>query len=293
MREESGIIRTQGAEVYLEDVGALDAPVLVYVHGGPGHNSYGFRESVGEALAGYRVLYLDQRGSGRSPELPMEPSLFTVDALAEDLEQVRVELGIENWLLLAHGFGAIPALEHARRFPGHAMGAILLAPWLNFPWLARRLWQAAAGGRGFASGDMDTAPESSEQCLAEAFADHSPKTLFDQLMFPSEHARMEYEWIEVGGALFAGPGVGEAFAANGLWELDYLPYLEEAALDIWVEVGEQDDTSYPEQTEALVKRVGAELRTVPLAGHYPWIDEPEAFTYQLYEALDSLISVDD
>lgn len=126
----------------MEDVGPVEGPALFVLHGGPGGNAYVLREGLQDYLEGFRVVYFDQRGSGRSLELPQDPRLFTVDALVEDTLLLAEALGVERFGLLAHGFGAVVALEVLRRFP-QAEGAILLAPWVNFPWLAARLAEAA------------------------------------------------------------------------------------------------------------------------------------------------------
>ena len=138
MREEIGYVPVGEAELYVEDVGPVEGPALLVLHGGPGGNAYVLREGLQDYLEGFRVVYFDQRGSGRSLELPQDPRLFTVDALVEDTLLLAEALGVERFGLLAHGFGAVVALEVLRRFP-QAEGAILLAPWVNFPWLAARL----------------------------------------------------------------------------------------------------------------------------------------------------------
>ncbi len=286
MREEIRLVPLGEVEVYLEDVGALDAPALAIVHGGPGGSSYVFREMLGEELADYRVLYIDQRGSGRSPALPPDPRLFTVDALVEDLDALREALGLERWTLLAHGFGAVPALEYARRFPAFVRGVVLVGPWVHYPWLAKRLWRAS---RVLQGQDAEGAPEDPQAALEEAFAELEPKVVFDALMFPSDHGRAQYEWVVEGSGLMPGAHVGEMFVTNGLWALDYTPYLMDLSLAPHVIVGEKDGTSYPEQAEAVVDLAGGRLEVIPGAGHYPWIDAPEAFVRALYAALDAVL----
>lgn len=280
MREEIVIVPTPEAEIYVEDTGPEDAPALVVLHGGPGGSSYPYRASWGEELAGYRVVYLDQRGSGRSPELPLEPRYFTIDALVDDLEAVRSWLALDRWLPIGHGFGALAALEYARRFPDLAYGVVAIGPWIRFPELARVLWHAAFGREG--------APEDPTQAVEEAFAAAGPKPLFDRLSFPSEHGRAHLEWVVEGLPLAGSEGVEAAFRTNGLWELDYSAYLIGYPAEVAVLVGELDRTSYPHQTEHLADLTSAQLEVIPGAGHYPWIDEPEAFFRAFYAAVDAL-----
>ncbi len=280
MREEIAVVPTPEAEIYVEDTGPADAPTLVVLHGGPGGSSYPYRAAWEEDLEGYRVVYLDQRGGGRSPELPPEPRYFTVDALVDDLEAVRSWLGIERWVPVGHGFGALAALEYARRFPGLAAGVVAVGPWIHFPELARVLWRAA-----FGAGEP---PEDPVQAVEEAFAAAGPKPLFDRLSFPSEHGRAHHEWLAEALPLAGSEGVEVAFRANGLWELDYSAYLLDYPVPVEVIVGDRDGTSYPHQAERLAELAEARLEVIAGAGHYPWIDEPEAFLRAFYAAVDGL-----
>jgi len=280
VREEIVIVPTAEAEIYVEDTGPADAPVLVVLHGGPGGSSYPYRAAWEEDLEGYRVVYLDQRGGGRSPELPLEPRYFTVDALVDDLEAVRSWLAVDRWLPVGHGFGALAALEYARRFPELAAGVLAIGPWIHFPELARVLWRTAFG--------VGEPPEDPTQAVEEAFASLGPKPLFDRLSFPSEHARAHQEWLAEGLPLAGSEGVEAAFRANGLWELDYSAYLLDFPVPVEVIVGDRDGTSYPHQAERLAELTEARLEVIPGAGHYPWIDEPEAFLRAFYAAVDGL-----
>lgn len=279
-REEIIIVPTGEAELYVEDVGPQDAPTLVVLHGGPGGSSYPYRAAWEEELAEYRVVYLDQRGSGRSPELPPEPRLFTIDALVEDLEAVRTWLAVDRWVPVGHGFGAMVALEYGRRFPELTQGVVALAPWIDYPQLARLFWRTAFG-------DVGEPPEDPTIAVEEAFAALGPKAILDRLSFPSEHGRVHQEWLTDSLPVGSAEAVEEAFRINHLWELDYSPYLLEYPTDVVAIAGERDATSYPHQTERLTDLAGAELFTIPRAGHYPWIDEPEAFFRAFYGAVDA------
>ena len=277
MREEIGYVPVGEAELYVEDVGPVEGPALLVLHGGPGGNAYVLREGLQDYLEGFRVVYFDQRGSGRSLELPQDPRLFTVDALVEDTLLLAEALGVERFGLLAHGFGAVVALEVLRRFP-QAEGAILLAPWVHFPWLAARLAEAAG---------LAPLPDPEEN-LKEALKREEPKALFDRLMFPTPRGRMAYEWLAEGAGILGSDAPGLAFLRNGLWRLDYTPYLTPERRPLYVLVGERDGTSYP-YAEEVASRLRAPIRVLPEAGHYPWIDAPEAFEEAFKEALAALV----
>lgn len=84
-----------------------------------------------------------------------------------------------------------------------------------------------------------------EENLKEALKREEPKVLFDRLMFPTPRGRMAYEWLAEGAGILGSDAPGLAFLRNGLWRLDYTPYLTPERRPLYVLVGERDGTSYP------------------------------------------------
>ena len=106
------------------DPDGRDRPLLVYLQGGPGHEAprpAGTPRSpgwMGRALRDFRVLLLDQRGTGRSTPVGALPgrspeeqaeylSHFRADAIVRDAEWIRRELGVERWSVLGQSFGGM------------------------------------------------------------------------------------------------------------------------------------------------------------------------------------------
>jgi len=106
-----------------------DRPLLVFLQGGPGSEAP--RPNRGptspawldRALRDYRVLMLDQRGTGRSTPVGTLPGLsaqqqaerlthFRADAIVADAEIVRQHLGEETWSVLGQSFGGFCALRY-------------------------------------------------------------------------------------------------------------------------------------------------------------------------------------
>jgi pimeloyl-ACP methyl ester carboxylesterase len=103
-------------------------PWLLFLQGGPGHEAprplRGRDPSwLERALEDYRVLLLDQRGTGRSSPVgalrDMEPEQqagylthFRADAIVRDAELIRRELGIERWSVLGQSFGGFCVVSY-------------------------------------------------------------------------------------------------------------------------------------------------------------------------------------
>lgn len=126
-----GTIRVFTREVAAPD--GQDRPYLVYLQGGPGFEAS--RPSgppsgwMARALAEFRVLLLDQRGTGRSTPvgavLPGATAAeqaeylthFRADAIVADLECIRQQLGVARWSLLGQSFGGFTALSYLSKAP--------------------------------------------------------------------------------------------------------------------------------------------------------------------------------
>jgi len=117
--------------VFTREVAApdgADRPYLVFLQGGPGFEATRPTSPpsgwMKRALADYRVLLLDQRGTGRSSpvgsQLPGDTppaqadylTQFRADAIVRDAELIRRELGIDRWSVLGQSFGGFAAMTY-------------------------------------------------------------------------------------------------------------------------------------------------------------------------------------
>jgi proline iminopeptidase len=273
-----------GVELFFADSGTENAPVIVFLHGGPGYNSYSFQDIAGEYLDQYRVIYLDQRGCGRSSEPAPEAMNYTIDALVNDLEAVREFLGIDSWTPLGHGFGALLALEYARRFGQHTDKVIAVNPWIHYPELSQVLLESAAR---LSEHTLTEIPEKPEDRVEKAFSMLNASDLISRLHFPNPQSRLRLEFSDAESTLLAGGTMQELLVFNGLWDFEYPNYLADISKPILVIAGVQDVTSYPSQTDWLVDLAGADLVELE-TGHYPWLEQAEEFV----NAISNFIPVD-
>lgn len=302
--------RLNGAELHFELVGAPADPEstgtlsasrapVVFLHGGPGYNSYSFQELFGERLRSLErpVIYLDQRGSGRSgplSETEQGEDTLDLDTLVADLEAVRDFLDIPRMVPLGHGFGALIALEYARRHPTRTERAVLVNPWVHFPGLALTLLEEASARRGVPLQDpadevrartpQGQYPQVGGARVEAAFSLLNARDLLNAMQFKDAPSRMHLEFTDAEGQLAGGGEVQEALVNQGLWEFEYPPFLKDIRRPIYVIAGAHDRSSYPEQVGWLADLAEADV-TVLDAGHYPWLDDEEAFAEALEDAL--------
>lgn len=109
--------------VYIEESGNPDGIPVIFLHGGPCSGTKpDHRRFFNPAI--YRIVLMDQRGCGQS--LPFaELADNNTQGLIADIEQLRVQLNISQWLLFGGSWGATLALLYAQAFPTHVSGMIL------------------------------------------------------------------------------------------------------------------------------------------------------------------------
>ncbi|KJY82143.1 alpha/beta hydrolase [Vibrio galatheae] len=128
-----GKITVFARELSLSADGDSTKPWLVYFQGGPGFPSprqNGNSGWVTRALQEYRVLLLDQRGTGNSSVISHQTlahlsseeqaqylSHFRADNIVRDAEFIREEFGVKQWSILGQSFGGFCSLTYLSLFP--------------------------------------------------------------------------------------------------------------------------------------------------------------------------------
>lgn len=117
-----GFVSGAGARIYFKTLGK-GLPLLL-LHGGPGADHSDFLPYLEPLARNYRLVLVDERGSGRSERLA-DPRGYTLENMVRDLEQLRAHLRLERWVVLGHSFGGILAQAYAVRHPRRTAGLIL------------------------------------------------------------------------------------------------------------------------------------------------------------------------
>ncbi|MFZ3180063.1 MAG: alpha/beta hydrolase [Methylocystis silviterrae] len=116
-------MRADDAGLYLLTRGQhCDAPVILWLHGGPGGAEGPLFRLYNSAIEEtFVVAYWDQRGAGRSYDADADPARLTVAQHLEDLDLVvdhlRARLRKDRVVLMGHSWGSALGLLYARRHP--------------------------------------------------------------------------------------------------------------------------------------------------------------------------------
>lgn len=250
-------------------------PVLVVHSGGPGTSSGFFGDLAGiDEIA--TVVWLDPRGTGGSTE-PADPTGYTLDHYAADVDALRSHLGLERFALLGFSHGGMVAMRYAATHPDRLSGLVLLdtAPVLDEATLARvgeamdrrqaEPWYAEVR----ALVDAEDRPESDEEATRRLMAilpmyfhrwDETARAFVASLHGERMHARVTPAW------------------AAEQETLDLRGDLARITAPTLVVVGEDDFICDVESARLMASGIaGAQLAVVVDAGHFPWVEQPAAF----------------
>ena len=131
-----------GHSIYFEESGNPKGKPCVFVHGGPGGGSSPATRQFFDPKR-YRIVLFDQRGCGHStPHASLEAN--TTWHLIADMEQLREELAIDQWLVFGGSWGSTLSLAYAQKHPERVTELVLRGIFLLRPEEIRWFYQEGA-----------------------------------------------------------------------------------------------------------------------------------------------------
>lgn len=251
-------------------------PSLLCVPGGPGRASV-YLEDLGGLTATRTLQLLDNRGSGAS-QLPMDRESLAFPRLPDDVEDVRAALSMAPADVLGHSAGCPVVLLHAARHPDAVRRLVLVTPsGRPFGWAADdtdaiRATRAGEPWYDEAAEAADIAPRANPALRRE----------LDRVMRPLWYGR----WDERTQAHAAGADEQVSLRAaagyvpmSGYDAREALESLRGITADVLVVVGTLDamtGMSVADRFADVIPKV--QVARIDGAGHFPWVDQPEAFS---------------
>lgn len=161
---------------------------ILFIHGGPGSNSGYFEHTGGNVFEkDARMIYLDQRGCGRSSNATNHD--YSLERVVRDFEEVRKSLGIQQWIVMAHSFGGILATAYASKYPDGIKAMVYLNCTVNVDssatsGLEHAIQVLKQNGKTYPELTNDSIPLLSR--WGQAFGKLREEGLFYNLMFASK-----------------------------------------------------------------------------------------------------------
>jgi proline-specific peptidase len=250
----------EDGSLFVEELGA-GFPLIV-LHGGPGLDHTMFRPYLDPLAANFRLLYVDQRGQGRSERV--DPAGLSLEVFARDVDLLTETLGLDDFVLLGHSFGAIVTTWHAVNL-GTATAYVI-------------------SGGGDSSdrllADVDAALEAMGEAgspIANSWEQEKTVRTEDELK-ELQRTQMPFHFAgdpppRYGEETVGTPDVLRYFANAGYGDFDYTADLARVHKPTLVIVGEFDRTTTPRAARVLHEGIaGSELVVVPGVGHMSFVE---------------------
>jgi len=109
--------------LHVEECGSPDATPILFLHGGPGAGVESYHRRFFDPEK-FRIILFDQRGSGKStPHASLVNN--TTQNLIADIEKIRKQLGIDQWIVFGGSWGSTLALVYAQAHPEQVKALVL------------------------------------------------------------------------------------------------------------------------------------------------------------------------
>lgn len=273
-----------GTTLHYDVVGKGD-PVLL-LSGGPGF-SPDYLRPIAEKLGDrHRFVLLHQRGTGKSAVEKYDASAISLKNLTGDVEALRQELKAERLVLAGHSFGGILSMMYAREHPERVAALALIDS--GGPTLA---WAMKFNA------NLESRFSEEDKALIAKWSDPERKK--------ENHARAVLEITKAKTPAYFADRAKARLLMEGLDEtsfndamfravvpqmmtLDLRAGLEKVKAPVLVLHGRQDPLETGEEVHQTFP--GSKLVWIDGAGHFPWLEQPDAFFAALGGFLQGLRS---
>jgi proline iminopeptidase len=264
--EELNVSLPDGYSIFVEDLGGDGIPLIV-LHGGPGLDHTHLRPWLDPLSEVARVIYVDERGQGRSERVA--PETLSLEVFARDVDRLAEALELERFALLGHSFGAIITTWHAVNL-GTAEGYVI-------------------SGGGDSSAALDADVQASLAAMGEGGKPIADSWEWEKtVQTPEESAELmriqtPFHFHGEPPADFGAETVYTAdvlryFASAGYGDFDYTPELGRVSKPTLLIVGAHDRTTTPRAAQVLHEGIqGSELVELEGAGHMCMVEAEDAY----------------
>ncbi len=278
--EQTGLAPAPGGRLWWRLDGARHLKsgraALIAVHGGPG-GAHDYLEPLAALAEERAVLLYDQLDCGNSDK-PGDPANWTIARFAAEIDALRAALGIGQFILLGHSWGAVIALDYAARGNADLAGVVFASALISTPrWVADNLAHRralpvdvqVALDRHEAAGTIDSAEY--RAAIAAMMRRHFCR-LRDE---PPEVLRL---FRKLNGELYRALWGDNEFVCTGaLRDYDGARLLPRVAVPALFLCGEFDESTPAANRDFAALTPSAKVSVIPGASHTPMFENPAAF----------------
>lgn len=271
--------RLRGTEIYFDVEGAglvpdggrmIEKPPAFIIHGGPGGDHSGFKPGFSPLADRLQLVYFDHRGQGRSAR--GDTKLYTLDENVEDMEALRLHLGLGPIVSIGTSYGGMVAMAHAARYPASISHLVLIVTAAHAGFNARA--RAIVAERGTAE-----QKEVARQLWAGELTTVETLRHYYDVMGPMYARKFDAAAAKLSRdrGILAPDALNRAFAPGGfLQSYDLRPELARITAPTLIIAGRHDWICPPEFSEEIHRLIpGSDLRIFEESSHSVRGDEPQ------------------
>lgn len=101
---------------------------IVMLSGGPGNNALQLESVALKLSTKYRVILLEQRGTGMSIPTKLDSTTINLKAAINDVNLLLKHIKLKKTILVGHSYGGSLAMIYASQFPQKVKSVVLIAP---------------------------------------------------------------------------------------------------------------------------------------------------------------------
>jgi proline iminopeptidase len=282
-----GYVETHGVWIYYKAVGR--GYPLVVLHGGPGASHEYLLPHLIPLARQNRLIFIDERGCGRSPALE-DPSDYTIEKMADDVEAVRLALRLGKINLLGHSYGGALAQAYALKYQRNLSHLILCSTFSSTkamnqvfvrmreqmaPELRARidsLERAGLFGKGKSFEQARYPADYMTASWGEGYFPYLYRKRPDPNFDPVANGVMSWELYRT-----MWGSHGEFVIDGNLVSVEYEDRLGTIAVPTLITVGDHDecDPALSQKMQGLIP--GSKLVVFPESGHMTFVDQPGLF----------------
>ena len=293
--QQEGFVDANGVMIYYLTLGRGEP--LVIMHGGPGASHEYFLPYLLPLARHNRLIFLDERGSGRSQKLE-DRTQYTIENMVEDIEAVRKALNLGKINLLGHSYGGALVQAYALKYQQNLSHLILGSTWSS----------SAAMNQLFVRMKENMTPE-----LRERIDKMETAGLYGHGK-PYERNRYSADYLVAAWGegyfpyVYQGrpdPNYDPVAAGNMAWDLyremwgehgefvidgnlksvEYTDRLSAIKVPTLILVGDHDECD-PSLSKVMQSKIaGSKLVIFPKSGHMTFVDQPTMFVTAVNEFL--------
>lgn len=268
-------ISIDGVSIFVHEAGSPLGYPLFVLHGGPGLDHTEMSPWLDPLGDTFRLLYVDERGQGRSQRVA--PETLSLSVFASDVTRLAEALELPRYALLGHSFGSFITLAHAIE-QGGASHYIISSGTASFSKSAPEIERNLAEFEPVALREQVTQSWALEphartqEDVARLMAMQMP------FHFASAESDAYHRYIEAqaGREVFS-PDVLAYFAAHE-YAIEYEDQLGAIRKPTLILAGAEDRTCTPRAARELHAGIsGSELVIFPDAGHMTYVEQPAMY----------------